>query len=150
MKVHLAAQYGRRVELCGYRDQLRDLGYDVQARWLDGKHQISDSGVPIGDDNERLVEGDSRSDSPRAAALREKFAVEDLHDVMLADIVINFTEPRSTASRGGRHVEFGIALRNMLCRLIVVGHRENIFHWLPDVEFYETWDQCFNELKKGK
>ena len=38
----------------------------------------------------------------------------------------------------------------MNCRLIVVGHRENIFHWLPDVEFYETWDQCFNELKKGK
>lgn len=61
---------------------------------------------------------------------------------MSADCVISFTEaPRSSANRGGRHVEFGIALANG-ARVIVVGHRENIFHWLPQIEFFETWEQA--------
>jgi hypothetical protein len=59
-----------------------------------------------------------------------------------ADVVINFTEPpRSKANRGGRHVEYGIALAKGL-RVIVVGYRENIFHWLPMVEFCETWEDA--------
>jgi hypothetical protein len=136
VRIYLAARYGRREELCRYRDELRAEGHDVQARWLNGKHQISDAGVPLGAHGEAAVEGTSAEH----ALLRAKFARDDWEDVTGADVVISFTEaPRTAASRGGRHVEYGIALARG-ARVIVVGHRENIFHWLPQVEFCLTWE----------
>jgi len=112
------------------------MGHDVRARWLNGSHQLSDKGIPIGENGEALVEG---SDDENAA-LRAKFAQDDWEDVNAAELVISFTEPpRSNANRGGRHVEYGIALANKV-RVVVVGYRENIFHWLPQVEFFEFWE----------
>lgn len=155
MKIYLASRYSRREELCAYRAQLQSLGFEVQARWLNGEHQLANDGTLIGDDGAALVQGTLRSgekiseseQTVRAAKLRSKFAQDDWEDVSAADLVINFTEaPRSSANRGGRHVEFGIALaRN--ARVIVVGHRENIFHWLPCVEFFPTWDAALLAVK---
>lgn len=146
MIIYLASRYSRREELCGYREQIRGLGHRVDAVWLNGEHQISNEGTPIGEQGERLVEGDDGSDSERAAALRQKFAQEDFRDVMMSDLLIAFTEPpRSSASRGGRHVELGIAL-GMMKRVWIVGPRENIFCWLEDVRHFETWDECFSKL----
>lgn len=143
MRTYLAARYSRRLELCGYRDQLQKLGFDVQARWLDGKHQLANDGTPIGDTGEALVE----SGTEEAAQLRAKFADDDFEDVSLASLVISFTEPpRSSANRGGRHVEFGIALANQ-AQLFVVGHRENIFHWLPQVQFFAAWEEALDRLR---
>ena len=147
--IYLAARYSRREELAAYRDQLNRLGYLVQARWLDGGHQISDAGAPIGESGEALVEGDDGGTSLEAAVLREKFAQDDLEDVSTAEIVISFTEPpRSKANRGGRHVEFGIALARGV-RVIVVGYRENIFHWLPRVKFRRTWEEALGLLSNA-
>ena len=154
LRIYLAARYSRREELCHYRDELRKMGHDVQARWLDGEHQIDNAGTPIGEDGEAIVEGTLRSgerlsqteQSARAEALRQRFAKDDYEDVQAADVVISFTEaPRSSANRGGRHVEYGIALA-MGKRVMVVGHRENIFHWLPTVEFYTTPNQALLAL----
>lgn len=142
MKIYLAARYSRREELCLYRSQLQKLGHDVQARWLNGGHQLSNEGTPIGDNGEALVE----SGGDEAAKLRAHFANDDWEDVNAAECVINFTEaPRSGASRGGRHVEMGIALARGV-RCIVIGYRENIFHWLPQVEFCENFDQAVAKL----
>ncbi len=151
MRIYLAARYSRREELCRYREQLRAVGHDVQSRWLDGKHQISDTGKPIGDHGEALVEGvDDGSTQVCNAALRAKFAQDDFEDVTGADAVISFTEPpRSNANRGGRHVEYGIALA-LGKRVLVVGHRENLFHWLPQVEFYATPEAAFAECPNTK
>lgn len=147
MKIYLAARYSRRVELCGYRKQIIDIGHTVTSRWLNGEHQISDSGKPIGETGELLVEGDDESSSHCAAALRSKFQNEDFIDVITSELCISFTEkPRSGHSRGGRHVEFGIALGRML-RCWVIGHRENIFHWNEDVRFFETWEESLEKLK---
>jgi hypothetical protein len=144
MRIYLAARYSRREELCGYRKQLEELGHAVQARWLNGEHQLADDGTPIGNQGEALVE--DRFQTTEGAMLREKFAIDDWEDVNGAELVINFTEPpRSKANRGGRHVEYGIALANK-ARVIVVGHRENIFHWLPVVEFCSTWDEALKLL----
>lgn len=123
------------------------MGHTVQARWLDGGHQISDKGVPIGDSGEDMVEA-TGGPGDDGAILRAKFAQDDWEDVINADVVINFTEsPRSEATRGGRHVEFGIALAKG-ARVIVVGYRENLFHWLPQVEFFETWDDLMQSVAK--
>lgn len=153
MKIYLAARYSRREELCGYREQLRALGHEVTSRWLNGAHQISDGGQPTGDHGEALVEGDARnagddgSQTARAASLREQFAREDFADVLACDLLIAFTEPpRSNASRGGRHVELGLALGRMK-RVWVVGYRENLFCWLEDVRFYEGTDAALAALK---
>lgn len=142
MRIYLAARYSRRLELCEYRDQLRAAGHTVQATWLDGEHQISDRGTPIGESGEALVEGDDESASERAAALRQRLAHEDYRDVAMCELLIAFTEPpRSNHSRGGRHVELGIAL-GMMKRVFIVGPRENIFCWLEDVRQFDTWDAC--------
>jgi hypothetical protein len=54
-------------------------------------------------------------------------------------------EPRSIRSRGGHHVEFGYALAQGK-RIILVGHRENVFNYLPEIEFIETWPQALDAL----
>ena len=122
--VYLAARYSRREELCHHRDELRALGYRVDVRWLDGDHQVSDSGLSDrGNEAERI-----------------RFANEDLTDLEHSDWCISFTEiPRTGSTRGGRHVEFGFAFSKGL-RCVVIGHRENVFHCLPDVEFFASWD----------
>jgi nucleoside 2-deoxyribosyltransferase len=141
MKVYLAARYSRREELCDYRAALHEAGFEVTSRWLDGAHQVYLNGEPLGPEQEALIE--SGHASPE---VRGRFAAEDWNDVVSADICINFTEaPRSNASRGGRHVEFGAALA-LGKRCMVVGWRENVFHCLPEVEFFETWDAAFSVL----
>jgi hypothetical protein len=156
LRIYLAGRYTRREELCGYRAQLEAAGHSVQARWLNGEHQIADDGKPLGKCGEALVEGPLRSgealaehgQSERAVSLRTSFAIDDWEDVTGADCVISFTEPpRSKAGRGGRHVEFGIALGRGK-RVVVVGYRENIFHWMPGVEFCATWQEAFNALSR--
>jgi hypothetical protein len=150
MRVYLAARYSRRLELCRYRDELRNMGVDVQARWLDGKHQISDTGQPIGDSGEAMVEA-TGGQGDAGATLRARFALDDYEDVTDADVVVSFTEhPRSKPTRGGRHVEFGIALASgARTRCIVVGPRENLFHWLPQVRCFETWSEARAAIAKA-
>lgn len=126
MKIYLASRYSRREELCGYRQQLQDFGHVVTSRWLNGGHQLDDKGLSV----EAKVKE------------RTRFSVEDWEDLTAADCTISFTEiPRSEATRGGRHVEFGGALA-MGQRVIVVGHRENVFHCMPQVEFHPTWEEA--------
>lgn len=145
--IYLAARYSRRLELCGYRDVARRLGLDVQARWLDGAHQIATDGAPLGDGGEALVEGGTGGDA--ATVLRRKFLHDDMEDVSAAHVIVSFTEPpRGEASRGGRHVEFGIALTTG-ARLMIVGPRENLFHWHERVEQFEHFDEALAALLGG-
>ena len=121
--VYLAARYDRLHEMQGYRDLLEGAGYNVVARWVNGEHEMQE-GKPH---------------------LHHHFAKEDVEDVLRSDWVINFGEsPDSTTRRGGRHVEFGIAV-GLKKRLILIGHRENVFHHLPQVEFYRSWQEFWPE-----
>lgn len=144
LSFYLAARYSRRKELVEYREQLQALGHRVTSIWLNGGHQIDEAGVPIGEDGEQLFE--SGIDDPHAVKLREFFAQEDLNDIEFADVLIAFTEPpRSTTSRGGRHVEMGYALGRYK-PVIVVGPQENVFCYLPQVSVYSTWDEALSEI----
>ena len=33
-------------------------------------------------------------------------------------------------------------------RLIVVGCREHVFHYLPEVKFFPTWEQAMDQLRE--
>jgi len=133
MKVYLASRYSRRLELCEYRESLQALGIEVTSRWLHGLHEPAETVV--------TDHGPEASEKDRG-----RFALEDWEDLMAADCCISFTEPSRTGpTRGGRHVEFGGALAAKK-RVIVVGHRENVFHCLPGVEFFESWSDALKML----
>ena len=145
MHIYLASRYGRLEELQNYRDILKELGHTITSRWVDGNHQWSTE-----QQQKEAAEGRISQDA-------YVFADEDLHDLLDADTLISFTEhPTSGYSRGGRHVEFGMALgwnaafdlivTRYQKRLIVVGPRENVFHNLPSVEAYETWEEFLREV----
>jgi len=126
LKVYLAARYSRHQEMLQYAAELERLHLEVTSRWINGSHE----GPPA-----------------MSVLERSRLAQEDWEDMRAADIVISFTEPpRSDASRGGRHVEFGAALAlGKMC--VVIGHRENVFHCLPTVVFWETWEEALVGLK---
>jgi hypothetical protein len=126
-RVYLASQYRRRDELRTCAAALERLGFEITSRWLAGDQPL-------------LELGESRTEAEAAA-------IRDLHDVRSADIFVAFTEHASAPSkgRGGRHVEFGVALA-LERRLLVVGPPEHVFHLLPSVEQYPTWDEALEAL----
>ena len=124
--VYLAARYSRNDEMRGVRDVLKALGYMVTSRWIDlhgGKYPGSFTPEQLNDD-------------PVYCA---RVAEADLDDLADADTVISFTSP-GEYGKGGRHVEFGLAL-GLGKRLVLVGPRENVFHTLPQVEQYPDWSR---------
>ena len=128
-RIYLAARYSRRIEICRYRNMLETHGFKAHCEWLLGNHQWN----PI------AAQAETAKDTVPIEA--GEFAQDDLRDLSAADTLIAFTDPpRSKASRGGRHVEFGYALA-MRKRIIIVGPRENVFYWLPQVERFDTFDQ---------
>ena len=134
MKIYLASRYSRFREMQGYREELERAGHSITSRWINGDHQIDDQGLSL---REKEAE-------------RIRFASEDRDDLLAADCVVSFTEaPRSSNSRGGRHVEHGMALA-LGKRTIVVGHRENVFHCLPEVEFFPAWQDARAALSSGE
>lgn len=130
-RIYLAARYSRREEMLSYAEDIWAMGHTVTSRWINGSHQVDNAGLSTQADPEE----------------RERFAREDLEDLLRCDICISFTEePRTSNSRGGRHVEFGIAYaKNKTC--IVVGPRENVFHCLPKAHVYDEWPDVANKLR---
>jgi nucleoside 2-deoxyribosyltransferase len=133
MKIYLASRYSRYPEMMKYRADLENLGVEVTSRWINGSHEWV---------------GDTEGAPP--VSVGTQFAIEDIEDLEAADMVISFTEePRTTATRGGRHVEFGYALgRNKI--VAVVGPLENVFHCLPDVERFTTWEKCLEVIRAAQ
>lgn len=126
MKVYLAARWEQGPVMRMWRTLLaaQDVActshwLDVQASWL------------------RAVEGDD--------IMREN-ALLDFDDIAACDVLICYS-PRSGfgQGRGGRHSELGVAL-GMGKPVVLVGERENIFHWHPSVVAMP--DGNFNELLK--
>lgn len=130
MRLYLAAKYSRRDELNRYAEDLRGLGHVVNCRWL------SEHDLPVG--------------APPEGGLR--FALDDIEDIRAADLLIAFTEepgkPGAGRNRGGRHVELGIAIGRGM-PVYVVGWRENVFCYLPEVIFFETWPEALRFFSDG-
>jgi len=130
MKIYLAARYARHVELQSYAKDLERRGHHITSRWIRGDHELR---------------ADGEAETERWAPV---WAQEDWEDLCAATCCISFTEaPGETPgrARGGRHVEFGVAVA-LDKRCMVVGHREHVFHWLPNIECYATWDEALDNL----
>ena len=135
MNVYLAARFSRRKEMQAYADELIALGHGVTARWVTGPPQSSHHPDQV---------------SGHSLAYEERVSVEDLKDVADADCIICFSEqPRETNTRGGRHVEFGLAVAAEK-RIILVGPRENVFHFLPVVENFADWAGLREQLSSER
>lgn len=71
--------------------------------------------------------------------LLEMYADIDVYDIKRADMLVFFSQdPKVPGVRGGRHVEFGIA-HALGKTVVVVGPRENIFHYRKNVVQFNAW-----------
>ena len=74
-------------------------------------------------------------------------ACKDFHQVRCCHVFIFFAESSTTPTvRGGRHVEFGMALCSD-CEIWVIGEKENIFHHLPNIIHFANEEQCLEALE---
>jgi len=162
MKVYLASWFASLHEIQTRANELRAQGIEVTSRWLEEKVAPTTAITDVS-----------------AEYLRDT-AMVDIHDILLADtLVLNTPSPEdlkrtdmsiSTWARGGRHFEAGFQYATMVFfnllpkriqdrgprRLVLVGHRENVFHYLdiaglngfadslslPAIPCYPTWDEA--------
>jgi nucleoside 2-deoxyribosyltransferase len=119
-KIYLAARYPRMQEMKKHAKQLRAAGHQVTAQWVDGAEE----------------------EMPRVVS-----ALMDWHDVERSNLVVSFTEPyRSANVGGGRHVEFGFAYALGIENWIV-GEQETIFHCLPEIRQFSSFEAVLQALK---
>lgn len=130
MRIYLASRYGRKDEMICYSIELAKMRHVVTSHWIHSDYVDRPGESSVAPEEER-----------------QRMAVMDEGDLQRAEAVISFTESPDDCNgkRGGRHVEFGMA-RALGKRLIVVGPRENVFHHLPDVEVYATWEEAKSKL----
>lgn len=120
--IYLAARFSRRHECHALAKILQAQGYTITSRWVMPE---ADHIIPAGQ-------------SEQAADLeRRRFAMEDCDDVRDCDWMISLMQEPRDNSRGGRHIEFGMAL-GLGKRLTIIGPRETVFHHLDEVEHFET------------
>lgn len=121
-RVYIAARFSRRPEAHEIAKWLQHQGHTITSRWV------------LPNDDHVLPTGLS---AQAEDAERQRFALGDWEDVRVAGWCISLTEPPRNNSRGGRHVEFGMAIA-LGHRLTVIGPRETVFHHLPNIEHYEN------------
>lgn len=121
MKVYLAAPYSAKDLIKGYANELRASGVEVTSSWLDEPHKPN---TQMHDLTHEEHQG---------------YAVRDVQDVQVADILVLFTDSTKTIIRAGRHVEFGIAVQRKIPIYVVGDLYENIFHHLPGVTHFKSW-----------
>lgn len=126
MKIYLATLYAEKRVMQAWRDVLQHEGHLVTSRWIDGGHDL-----------DMNAETDAQ---------RMQFAEEDLEDLENADCILMWNPPQLHGKgRGGRHTEFGYAIARGK-RLIIVGERENVFHYLGEVHVVPTVDAALGLL----
>lgn len=129
MDIYLCSRMSRREEMREVRSTLRELGHRVTSRWLDTEWPHTEDGS---------------SDAPEE--LRTVYAEQDFKDILLSDALIAFTDGPRSSGRGGRHVEFGLALA-WRRRVYIVGPRENVFHHMPGVQQFDTLEELLKVLR---
>jgi nucleoside 2-deoxyribosyltransferase len=122
--VYVAASFNTAAGVRALRDNLQDY-VNITSSWCEE--------VPLMPDDYR--------EQPQEARFR---ANEDYLDIERSDIVAVFTGVDSTT--GGLHVELGVAIA-LKKRIIVVGPRGNVFHYMNVVEHYPDVESFANRME---
>lgn len=125
MDLYLASRYSRHPEMQEVAKLLQEDGHVIKSRWIWGNHEAGEN-----------IQG--------RELLTNRFAHEDLEDVISSDIIVIFAEEPRTMTRGGKHFEFGVAYALGLDVYVVGGDpevRENIFYWLNDVKYVKDIEE---------
>jgi len=142
MRVHLTAAPHRRDEIIRYAELLTDTGrVTVLSSWLAGG-QVTAAGEPVGDNGRLLLQGGGAEADKARVDVAEGY----LRDVVAADMVVVFTEAPGTATT--THVELGFALAHGV-PLVLVGPRDTVFDWLPDIQWCPSWDVAFDYIRSA-
>jgi nucleoside 2-deoxyribosyltransferase len=130
MKLYIAARYPRKEEMRKAAAKLTIAGHKITASWLDEAHAL-----------------DVQLDEISPKDL-QRMAETDIRDILRADALVFFAEaPTATYPRGGRHVEFGVALA-LDKPIYVIGEvEENIFHYLPQVVLIPSVEKLLLALR---
>jgi len=115
LKVYIASRFPDRDDCLYLKGQLEARGYQVTSTWL----------TP------------ADGNSANMATLRGKHvecrqrAIKDIEDIKAADVVVLMSPKKAHRNgTGGRHVECGISIA-LGKPIILVGERENVFHYHP-------------------
>lgn len=121
-RIYIAARFSRRPECNALGHVLKAHGHEITSRWTkpDCDHVMPTGLSKQAEDSER-----------------QRFALEDVDDVRAATWTVSLMEEPRSNTRGGRHIEFGLALA-LGQRLTIIGPRETVFHHLPQVEQFDT------------
>lgn len=122
MNVYIAARFSRRHECHALARKLIERGHAITSRWVKPE---ADHVLPVG------------ISAQAADNERRRFAMEDVEDVLACDWMISLMEEPRSNSRGGRHIEFGMAL-GLAKQLTIIGPRETVFHHLDQVVHFDT------------
>lgn len=135
MKIYLAARYSRKDEIAAKAKQLEHLGFEITSTWW----------------QEHRPANHILADYPESE--NSEYAVRDVDEVLAAEMLILFSEdPTMAFVRGGRHVEFGLALGITIAGgypVLIVGPRENLFHYHPKVVQVPDWTSALDYLHTG-
>jgi hypothetical protein len=132
-KIYIAARFSRRHEAHALAKLLQKEGHTITSRWV---LPDTDHVIPAGQSEQA------------ADQERRRFAMEDCDDVRACDWMISLMQEPRDNSRGGRHIEFGMAL-GLGKRLTIIGPRETVFHHLDEVEHFDTTED-FLQSEIGK
>lgn len=126
MKLYLAAGFSKKNDIAEKTELLKSYGVDVVSSW-----HLETVGP-------QTTLADCSDDYHRENAAR------DLAEIESADTLVLFTQdPTIPFCRGGRMHEAGYA-QGKGKRVVVVGPKENIFHWLSDVTVYASFSEFFD------
>jgi hypothetical protein len=145
-RFYVAADYARKAEVDSLARTIEALkGWESATGWAHRPPAFEDAGIGIESDQAQPGFYEGAQAAARA----------DWEDLSRSSIFIQLTTGEK--ARGGRHVELGMALAIQLGleragvqtrrrRIIACGPRENVFHWLPQVELYDDVETMLEKL----
>ena len=131
MLVYIAAPFSYKDDLKSFRAELEERRIEVTSRWLD------ECAAPTATLDQ--FPDDYHLDTTNT----------DINDINRCNVLVLFTiDPLGPPKpRGGRHWETGYAYAKGK-EIVIIGPRENIFHYLPDVKVFSTKTEALYYLYK--
>jgi len=128
MKLYVASYFNTRDRIVPYVDQLIEQGHEIVSSWL--------VETPVGDITKTHT-------GLYTAKQLQAFAVRDVLELGTAEAIILDTV--DVTPRGGREVEWGSFVFQLVPFGYIVGPKRNVFHELATNHF-ETWEECLEHF----